>query len=150
MRQRALIDIDLVLDTRYGTLKRIDEKLADALVLSNVYRDRVHDQFDLITNGVIGREQFSDLYAARDEETLFHSKFTDFIYHFRKDVLAGLQRLERQVDIESIEVDINIFPYELMESETDIIRMSLERYFPWPAIVNVVRLSPQIDRKSVV
>jgi hypothetical protein len=143
MRQRALIDIDMILDTRYGTLKRIDEKLADALVLTNLYRDRTDDHFDLITNGAIDREQYKALYAARDSETLFHSKMTDFVYHFRKDINEGLTRIDRKVDIESIEVDINVYPYNLEAHEADVIRASMEHYFQWPAVVNIVRLAPE-------
>ncbi|MNP96497.1 hypothetical protein D3C85_90820 [compost metagenome] len=143
MRQRALIDIDMILDTRYGTLKRIDEKLADALVFTNLYRERTDDNFDLITNGVIVREEYNALYAARDAETLFNSRMTDFVFHFRKDIMQALERIDRKVDIETIEVDINIFPYELDVSEAELIRASLEHYFPWPAQINIVRFSPE-------
>ena len=143
MKQRALVELDFVLDTRHGTLRRIDEKLADTLVFSNLYRDRVHDNFDLLTNGVIDRAQYKELYAARDTETLFNSKMTDFIYFLRKDIFQGLKRLDRQVDIDSLEVDINFYPYILTPDESNVIRSCMEHYLPRPTVVNMVRYSPE-------
>jgi len=142
MRQRALIDIDLLLDTRYGTIKRIDEKIADTLVGSNVYRERHHDNFDQLTNGQIDRKVYQDLYARRDEETLFHSKMTDFVYHLRKDIIQAIGNLERKVTIDSIEVDINIWPYDLDKASSEMIRRAVAYYMPPPAVVGIVNMSP--------
>lgn len=143
MRQRALIDIDLLLDTRYGTIKRIDETIADALVGSNLYRERHHDNFDLLTNGKIDREVYKALYARRDEETLFNSKMTDFVYHLRTDILKGLDNMDRGVLIDSIEIDINTYPYNLDPESAEVIRRAVAYYIPPPAKVNLVRLSPE-------
>jgi hypothetical protein len=143
MKQRALVELDFVLDTRHGTLRRIDEQLADTLVNSNLYRNRMHDNFDLLTNGVIDRAQYKELYAARDTETLFNSRMTDFVYFLRKDIFQGLERVDRQVDIDSLEVDINFYPYDLTPDEADIIRASIEYYLPWPTKVGMVRYSPE-------
>jgi len=143
MRQRALVDVDLLLDTRYGTIKRIDETIADTLVGSNLYRQRHHDNFDLLTNGLIDRAVYKDLYAKRDEETLYHSRMTDFVYHLRQDVLHGLENKDRGVLIEDLEVDINLYPYDLADESAETIRRAVAHYLPAPVNVNVVRLSPE-------
>lgn len=150
MKQRALVDIDLLLDTRYGTLKRIDEKLADTLILSNLYRDRMHDNFDLITNGAVNREQYHELYARRDMETLYYSKMTDWVYHFRKDLKEGMKNLDRGVSVEEFVIDINVWPYELDTVSAEMIRRSVAHYMPPPAKVNVVRLDPTFVNPAYV
>lgn len=144
MKQRALVDIDLLLDTRYGTIKRISESLADTLADSDKYRLRHHDKFDVLTDGQIDQSVYQDLYAKRDIETLFHARMTDFVHHFRQDIIEGIDKLHRGVIIDAISVDINVYPYDITDQEADVIMRSLSYFIPAPATVSVVRLSPEM------
>lgn len=143
MRQRGLISLDLLLDTRYGTLKCIDEPIADALVESSKYFERHDDNFDQLTNGVIDRAQYKERYKNRDGEVLFRSRFTDFLYMLRQDVKEGLQYLDRGIIIDEIIFDVNVWPYKLNKKECEIIRRAVAHKLPPPAKVEIVNMSPQ-------
>lgn len=153
-KQRALIDINMLLDTRDGVIRQIDSKIADALVGSNVYRKRHHDNFDLLTNGQVSREQYQEMYNAFDADTLGASKMTDFVYHFRQDMVEAANRMERGVGITDISVDINLYPYNnLMPEEITILRRSIRRYIPSTIPVNMINvpwseITPSIVNRS--
>lgn len=154
MKQHAIIDVNMLSDTRYGALRRIDEKIADALAASNVYRERHHDNFDLLTNGQIDRQEYQDLYAKKEADTLGASKMTEFVYYLRKDMIDASNRMERGAGITSVTIDINLYPYaELEPDEIKIFIRAVRRYFPYNIVVNAVyvpwgELTPEIVGKT--
>lgn len=143
MKQRALIDIDMLLDTRYGTLRRMDPALAEALVGSNQYRSRNTDRFDLLSNGCVDQNKYEELYRNRDVETLFMSRMTDFLYFLRMDVKRAVPEIARGVEVGETSFDINLYPYDLLPEEAETIRRSIARYIPTLAEVNVVNITPE-------
>jgi len=139
MKQHALIDVNMLCDTRYGALRRIDETIANAVASSSVYRTRHHDNFDLLTNGQIDRQEYQNLYAKMEADTIGASKMTDFVYFFRKDMIDASSRMERGAGITSVTIDINLWPYEdLTESEIKIFVRAVRRYFPYNIAVNAI------------
>lgn len=139
MKQHAIIDVNMLTDTRYGALRLIDEKIADVVVASGVYRERHHDNFDLLTNGQIDRQEYQNLYAKMEADTIGASKMTDFVYFLRKDMIDASNRMERGAGITSVTIDINLWPYEdLTESEIKIFVRAVRRYFPYNITVNAI------------
>lgn len=134
--QRALIDIDMLLDTRYGTMVRMDPDMAEIIASTEYYRFRQHDNFETVSNGEITWEAFKKLHTARDVETLFHSKMTDFVYELRKDIKAALPALDRGVEFDVLHIYVNFFPYDLTEGEREIIVQSIQHYMPMPTQVH--------------
>ena len=143
MKQTGLVSLDMFLDVRHGTLRRIDKEIADALVASDLYRTRHHDNFDLLTNGQIDRQEYKDLYAKRDVETLALSMMTDFVYYMRKDMIEAADRMARGAGITSVTLDINLWPYDVLPREAKIIVRSIARYFPETIQVNPVFITPE-------
>lgn len=150
MKQRALIDIEMILDTRYGVLSRMDPVLAEELVRTDRYRNREHDRFDRLTDGRIDQTEYERLYNERSVETLLFAKMTDFVYGLRRDIANfGIQQAAA-ADIERLEFHINAYPYNLLEEEAEIIRRAVARYLPPPADVCVVNTPPQDLSPEVV
>ena len=144
MKQRALVFVDMILDSRYGTIKQLSEELAELLVMSSAYRSRHHDNFSEITNGAVNDAEYQKLYAARDIETLYHSKMTDFVQHLREDMLEGVTDMLRGVQVDSLTVDINFWPYkDVDEHSMETIRRALSYFMPPQVTVNTVRLTPE-------
>jgi|SRR5690554_2460300 len=150
MLQRALIDIDMILDTRYGTLRRIDSAWADEFVKTDAYMNRSVDTFGEMSGGRIDQAEYDRLYAARDRETLANSVMTDFVYYLRKDVNDIYIDMVRGTGPESINLDINFWPYELEEEEMELIRRAVQRYIPLPATVGAVKIDPKFLTPQVV
>lgn len=142
MKQRALVSIDLILDTRHGTLRRIDEKAANALVVNPAYRNRMTDDFHSLSGGVIDNAQYKELYSKRDVETLALSRMSDFVFYLRMDIKQGMKPVDRGVTDTVFTIDINIWPYDLLPPEIKRIRRAVAHYMPTPSVVNVVNLPP--------
>lgn len=154
MKQHAIVDVNMLVDTRLGTIKRISKDIADVLGSSNVYRDRHHDNFDLLTNGQIDRQEYQTLYAKGEADSVGAGAMTEFVYYLRKDMVEASNRIARGAGITSVTIDINTFPYmDLMESEIKILVRSVRRYFPNGITVNVIsvpwaELTPEIVAKT--
>ena len=64
---KCLVQLDALMDTRLGTLKRNNPDSAE-LIRTSWYHKRTSDQFD--RNGSkINQAAYTALYSARDEET---------------------------------------------------------------------------------
>lgn len=143
MKQRGLVFIDMILDSRYGIVRQLsDDSVAELLAESDVYRKRHVDSFNALTNGVVDDEAFKAAYAARDVETLFHSKMTDFVYHLRKDMEEGLLDMMRGVLIDGLVIDINVWPYDLDARSAETIRRAVAYFMPSEVVVNMVNFDP--------
>lgn len=143
MRQKALIDIHMLMDVRYGVLRRMNAEAAHQIVKSEWYGIRDTDNFDSVTAGVIGREEYKDIYNKFEVESLVHAYMTDFLYELRKDVKTGLADLERIHSDVVFEFDVNYFPYDLLPEELTIVERSIARYLPVHCTVNMVKLDPK-------
>lgn len=138
MRQRALIDINTILDTRLGVLARLDKEAANKVAHSDWYPVRSSDDWESVTEGVISNEAFKEMYERYEVETLVESLMTGFIHLLRKDVSDAAPELEMKGIEGTIDFDINVYPYRLLASEKEIIRRSVARYLPIPAAVHIV------------
>lgn len=144
MKQRGLVFIDMILDSRYGIIRQISGDIAaDLLVESDAYRKRHVDIFGPLTNGAVDDEEFKRHFAERDVETLFHSRMTDFVYHLREDMKEGLLDMQRGVLVEALVIDINIWPYDLDAKSAETIRRAVVHYMPPEVVVNIVNLKPE-------
>lgn len=150
MKQRALIDIALILDTRYGILSRMDEEAADKFVASVVYRERDNDNFETLSEGVFKQEQYDKLDAEKSVETLAFSKMSDFLHELRQDVKSAIGKMERGVLIDSLEFHINVWPYELHEEEMEVIRRAVSSWLPPHAQISMVNINPEMLTPEVL
>jgi hypothetical protein len=109
---RLLVDLDALLDTRFGTILGLNKDAAAPIVESG-YHSRMLDDFETPSKGLITNEAFRDAYAKRDIETLKRSIMTGIPTILRTHVDNLEERRLRQVDVESISVTINTWPYIL-------------------------------------
>lgn len=139
--QRALLDIEMLLDVRLAVVAQMlgegKRGLADVLSSTEYYRHRQHDNFETATSGEITWEAYQLAYAARNADTLSYANMTDFIYQLRMDIKKELPAIERGVEMEGLDLYVNFYPYhDLTEDERDIIVRSVQHYMPLPAKVH--------------
>lgn len=141
LKQRALIDIDMILDTRFGTLVSLDIEASKVLVTSEWYQLRSIDRFEEVTNGAIKDKDYIELYNQHKVETLKESVFTNFIFVLRDEIEDFIPRMYSYGDTVEIIYYINTYPYKLLEEEKEIMRRAIARYLPPPAKVEMVDLA---------
>lgn len=120
MKQKILIELDALLDTRIATVSRLNPEAALEL-LSSEYRERPCDDLGRLTK-LITTEQYEEAYRKRDRETLIHARPTLMPFVLNEIV----SRLEQDMfttgaRAESTEIEVNIYPYELNEQEREAI-----------------------------
>lgn len=143
MRQRALIDLAMVLDIRYGVLSRMNQEYADELADSEVYSNRYHDDFGSLSNGIVNQEEYVRILNEHDPDTLFFCRMSDFMLEMRMDLKAGLTKVDRGVFDIDFMFDINTWPYKLGAEEQEVIRRAVQRLLSHPAKVTMVDLPPE-------
>lgn len=125
-KQRILVDLDALQDTRLGTLARIDPQAIRAM--GDDYWTRDSDNFEKLTGGKITNAQFQTLYKARDVETLKHSIATGTV-HYLGLCTRTLQSMSTGPEqIEEITVTVNLHPYALTEGEQQSLLEGLQTF----------------------
>lgn len=99
------IALDALLDTRLGTLGKIDPNLA-ATALRGNYRSRFVDEFEGIS-----KEDFKNAYMRRDIDTLKMSMVTNVSILIRRIIKDSLAIAVQQQKITRINIDVNVWPY---------------------------------------
>jgi len=139
--QRALIDIEMLLDVRFGTVVRMlgeeeQDGLAEVLAATEYYRFRQHDNFEIATDGMVTWEAYQKAFAARNADTIAYSKMTDFVYQIRMDIKKELPALERGVEFDALDIYVNFYPYsDLTQDERDLVVKCMQHYMPMPTRV---------------
>jgi hypothetical protein len=140
-REAVYVELDCLLDTRLGTVVRLDELAAVKLINDERYYAREHDDFSVIIPG-FDDQAFRELYKNRDEETLVQSRPTN--------MLAALYGMMEKLVLDSIntplidkvEIDVNLYPYKLDKETVDDIKIMIMTYLPFQVRVNAVYLPP--------
>lgn len=132
------VNLDSILDTRLGTLGKIDPKLA-ASVLDNGYRDRLIDRFTGVDDAV-----FKDAYAKRDLETLKMSVVTNVSFLLRRIIKDGLALAVQQQKITRLNIDLNVWPYEFSPGPmTDMLISCMRVHAYENAVVRIISIEPK-------
>jgi len=101
------LSLDELLDTRAGTLDRMDPAIAEK-VIDDKYHTRTSDFF-----AGIDRHDFKKLYAARDGDTLSHSCMTEMyrlLQHLSESVV---NQLDQRPYYKSCKIVVNCWPYQI-------------------------------------
>jgi len=124
-----LLDLDGLFDTRMGTLLTLDQGIASYLSVKD-YQSRQMDDFETLTGGRITNQAFMDRYANRDADILRKSMITGIV-PVLITYLDGLkERMFRKVDVSSIRVDINLYPYSIPAPTIETIKNCLAALLP--------------------
>lgn len=117
------IDLDTLLDTRFTILTYIDLNLAHSVLTDDSYYSRTYDEFGYVNNAV-----FKRCYNGRNKEILSNSLPTD-IYKLLSSEASLL--INKRLDVElidTIELDVNTYPYRLNEQEKKDLVRSIVQY----------------------
>jgi hypothetical protein len=109
------VDLDCLLDTRLGTLAKINPELASN-ALMNGYHERDEDIFE-----GVGVEDYRKAYEARDVDTLTLSVITGMFSFLHECVLAAFKRIQIDGIFDAIQLEVNYWPYELDDEEVKVL-----------------------------
>lgn len=141
------VDIDAIFDTRLACLEELDVNLA-LVNLQNGWDRRIADAPLGITE-----QEFKDLYAVRDANTLSIAVQTPVIEIMRHWLLDAIKQLG-EIPLEtSLGLSINFFPYRLSkETALDVaekIRKALKVNIPIDVLfVDPKTITPQVVRQK--
>ena len=141
-KQRILVGLDELLDTRAGTLHKLFGTASWFDYTTNPtrdYWDRESDDFGALFKGKITLEQYRNAYKERDISTLKCSLMTNV------PLLLGDQTRKIQYDVgrpetdtDGVEVHINTYPYKLSASLEKTLIGVVERYLALSTVVKTV------------
>lgn len=151
MDQVLHVELDCLLDTRLGTVTRYWPERIPALMEAG-YRKRQSDDLSLLVPD-FPQAEFKVNYAKRDVETLKFSRPTPSVVLLKgiTDTLQGQSITSPHVD--SITVEVNIYPYTLSEKERDVLVDMVMLYSSLITMVNIVsytvqQLTPSVLREA--
>ena len=136
-KQKILVDLDCLLDTRIGTVAMISEELATEVLKKN-YLKRVEDKFE-----GVDPEQYKQLYDNRNEDTLKMSTITTFLPVLRHLCHLILEEAVARPFHSGPEVVVNVFPYFMTDEVADAIKAAVMRWVGIMTPVSVCRIDPK-------
>lgn len=142
MKQRLLVELDALLDTRMATIFRLNPDAANRL-LNARYATRISDEMNLL-DPFIDADAYRQAYAERDLETLYLARPTQFFYDIRVALreLVG-KCMSGDPDVESVHVDINVWPYQPSDGHLEELQSVLADGFMDLITVGAVSVSPK-------
>lgn len=146
-KQVYLIDIDMLLDTRLGTLAKMNPDY-QTVVLDKGWRHRQGDFYEQwIPN--FNRAEFDKLWAERDNETLALSRPTAYISEMVSDLNFLYTNSVNHPHVEGNLLMVNIYPYLLTDVEREEVKAIMSDFAGNGIKVEVVRIPPKdltVDR----
>lgn len=134
------VELDCLLDTRLGTVKRISEQAGANLLKEGKYYDRTHDELWRLTN--IDERLFKEVYHSRDHSVLKESRNT-LVYKLINGALDEQKdKFLRNIADDSGAVTVNVYPFELTNSFREAIELCVANLLIYPT-VEVIREDPK-------
>jgi hypothetical protein len=141
--RRLLIELDVLLDTRLGTMAQYPElqPWVESLLLAG-YRQRQSDLFTLLVPE-FPQALFNERYSQRNETTLKCARVTPFVH--------GLTEIANNMEKEGIGspfdgdviVEINTYPYTLSDGVLGMLRDIVAYHLAISTQVATVRVAPE-------
>lgn len=132
---RILVELDCLLDTRAGTLAKINPELAIE-ALDKGYFTREWDDFP-----GFNKEEFDDAYHGRDLDTLENSILTGMYYFLAARFSDIRKQLIDSREYDGIELIVNTYPYKLDQDDMDAIGIAMATHFRMIESVKVVNMT---------
>jgi len=137
-----LLDLDGMFDTRMGTLLSLHSDLPSVLPIHE-YRRRTIDDWTALSKGAVTTEAFNEAFAKRDITTLKRSIISGMVPVLMNYIDSLQARFFRGVDVASVSVDINTWPYVLPGPIADTFKNCLRVLLPTFVGVNAVSYPPE-------
>lgn len=139
--QTYLIDVDMLLDTRLGTLAKMNPEYP-TIVLSNGWHHRPGDFYEQWIQG-FNRKEFDRLWAVRDNETMSLSLPTAYLPELVSDLNFMYTNSINHPHVEGNVLKVNIYPFLLTDDERDVLADIMRGYVGNGIKVEVVRIPPE-------
>lgn len=133
--ETVFVELDAILDTRLGTLAKLDESFAIA-ALDGGYFTRMSDKFPGVDPAV-----FKQAYASRDTETLAYSKPTMLLSVLTQLTTTLSEQARVRPYHDGTRVVVNTYPYQLSDEELIEIGKAVSVWIGSAAPVELARLS---------
>ena len=106
-KQRLLVEIDVLNDTRLGCIA-LHKPEAIITIMDNGYWDRISDDFESLSEGMVTNEEFAAWYKDRTWKALKQSTITNGV-HVVGQMLLELQRKKLEgVTVGDIVLTVNM------------------------------------------
>lgn len=140
IKQCVLVELDALLDTRLAVLSSLNQEGAVKALESPEYYTRQIDDFEALTG--VTRAQFKEAYAKRDVEILKRSVMT-VAPLMLNELIGRLEQDEAESPyVDSVEVAVNVWPYQLDDEELDGLNKSIMAYCGVETPVRMVNFHP--------
>jgi hypothetical protein len=137
-REPLLIQLDVLLDTRLGTIAQHWGDEVAFGVLETGYHARETDTFK-----GIDKDEFQARYKQRNVETLKHSRVTNAVTLLRQLVAVLTEQGLTTPFHDGPKILVNLFPYELSSDERDAIGTAVAAWIGIPTPIELVFLPPE-------
>jgi hypothetical protein len=104
------LNLDTILDTRLGTLAKLDNAYAAVALKSGKYHKRLIDEFE-----GVDKETFKEAYQQRDLETLKRSVVTNLVFFLRRLIKDSLISSIINQKVENLCFTVNVYPYDFSD-----------------------------------
>lgn len=135
--ETVYFELDALLDTRLGTISKMDPALAYE-VYSPAYLARDEDKF-----AGVDPVQFKQMYDARDEETLARSTITAIVPHLQNLTQFLSENAIARPEYDGIKIAVNVYPYRLSESVLQGIRQCVSAWCGGFVPVELIDIAPE-------
>ena len=132
-----LVSLDCLLDTRLGTIAKIDKTIVERMLLTEDYHTRDTDIFE-----GVDRELYKDLYKNRDIETLENSLLTNIIPLLRHLALKLKEQSVTRPYGDGAKIVVNLYPYKLPKEIQIEIGKAIAVWLKGIAPVSFINMAP--------
>lgn len=136
--QKIFVELDCILDTRLGTIARINEQAAID-ILNNNYHSRDTDDF----SQYIDNEKFKELYEDRDGITLEYSSATSCLHLIETMCRELLVNTAVNPNHSGAELVINLYPYVMENHVIETLINAIRIWIGTNVIITTVNLAPE-------
>lgn len=130
MKQTIYVELDALLDTRFGTIIEMDKEAKTnfaGLLATSKYSSRTSDVFSELVTG-FPDQQFKATYKSRTVDVLKVSRITNII-PIIKDLIEELNDTDKYLpEVSSVSVHVNTYPYLLTDEEQATMRQVIAFY----------------------
>lgn len=139
MRQCILVELDCLLDTRLGTLIKLDESVATEVIKSD-YHLRESDRWNELVDIEVDQAGYDYLYRSRDVDTLKLSKITSLLPVLSKMLADVCESSLSDIESEGVQLHINYHPYKLSDTDIEALKQALRYHLTLPVELSFVSI----------
>lgn len=139
--QHLLVDLEMLLDTRFGLLASSFESQFSTLDLAAYQARNINAPYEHLEG--VSEQQWNEAWASRDKAAIKAAVPTEFLLMFYEMCLGLVQQAVSTPLIDSVSVDVNIYPYRFNGAEANALIESVGEYAGNGVSVSVVRLAPE-------